>query len=308
VLRSPTLSLFAFIYLVVECACLVERSDDTCIKTSTRVSAKIKNIFSKFMIQIFKLYAILILILNLGGNMKKKILSFIFAFCLILPFGIMLSGCTNTDNDNCIQIEQVEQGKVLNVNDAYRLYNLALIKYEMGYKDTRSNLKITHTTNRDVDVYKFYTTTDGTQVVMHDNFLHWQEKNQYAAYSYNLTTNVKSSCPYSSFKALHSAYSLGIANRLEENLKSYDIDDNGNYVFVFAEKSENETTISYNIFEYVVSSDLKFISTYCELVGYAKDGSHSPANYVRSRKFEYDTITEDEILSILNTAKQASAQ
>ena len=40
VIRSPTLSLFDFIYLVVESACLVERSDDTCIKTSTRLSAK----------------------------------------------------------------------------------------------------------------------------------------------------------------------------------------------------------------------------------------------------------------------------
>jgi hypothetical protein len=29
VLRLPTLSLFAFICLVVECACLVERSDTT---------------------------------------------------------------------------------------------------------------------------------------------------------------------------------------------------------------------------------------------------------------------------------------
>ena len=238
--------------------------------------------------------------------MKKKFLSFIFAICLVLPFGIMLSGCTNKDNDNCIKIEQVEQTKILNVDDAYRLYNLALIKYEMGYKDTRSNVKITSTTH--TDVYKFYTTADGTQVVMRDNFLHWQDKNQYTAYSYNLTTNVKSSCSYSYFKGLHSAYSLDIENHLEENLKSYDIDDNGNYVFIFAEKSENETTIIYKIFEYVVSSDLKFISTYCEYVGYAKDGSHSPANSVRSRKFEYDTITEEEILPILNTAKQASAQ
>ena len=40
VLCSPTLSLFPFIYLIVECACLVERSDTTCNKTSTRVSAK----------------------------------------------------------------------------------------------------------------------------------------------------------------------------------------------------------------------------------------------------------------------------
>ena len=144
--------------------------------------------------------------------MKKKILSFIFAFCLILPFGIMLSGCTNTDNDNCIQIEQVEQDKVLNVNDAYRLYNLALIKYEMGYKNTRSNVKITSTTH--TDVYKFYTTTDGTQVVMYDNFLHWQEKNSMAAYTYNTTTNTKSTCPYSYFKGLHSAYSLNIQNLL----------------------------------------------------------------------------------------------
>jgi len=39
VLRSQTLSLFAFIYSVVECACLSERSDDTCIKTSTRLKA-----------------------------------------------------------------------------------------------------------------------------------------------------------------------------------------------------------------------------------------------------------------------------
>ena len=30
---------FAFIYSVVACACLSERSDDTCIKTSTRLSA-----------------------------------------------------------------------------------------------------------------------------------------------------------------------------------------------------------------------------------------------------------------------------
>lgn len=238
--------------------------------------------------------------------MKKKILSFVLAICLILPFGVMLSGCEMKENNNTTQIEQIQQTKVLNVNDAYNLYQLALIQYEMGYKDTRSNLKITSTTHN--DVYKFYTTTDGTQVVIHNNFLHWQEKNTTLAYTYNMTTNVKSSCPYSYFKGLHSSYSVNIDNHLEENLKSYDIDDNGNYVFVFANKSEDETTKDYQIFEYVISSDLKFISTHYEYLNYAKDGSHSPANSVNSRKFEYNTITEDEILPILTTAKQASVQ
>lgn len=238
--------------------------------------------------------------------MKKKILTFVLAICLILPFGIMLSGCEMKENNNTTQIEQIQQTKVLNVNDAYNLYNLALIQYEMGYKDTRSNLKITSTTHN--DVYKFYTTTDGTQVVMHNNFLHWQEKNSTVAYTYNITNNVKSSCQYSYFKGLHSSFSVNIDNHSEENLKSYDIDDNGNYVFVFADKSEDETTIDYQIFEYVVSSDLKFISTHYENLNYAKDGSHPPVNSVNSRKFEYNTITEDEILPILTTAKQANVQ
>ena len=39
VLCSQTLSLFDFIYLVVECACLLEQSESTCIKTSTHLSA-----------------------------------------------------------------------------------------------------------------------------------------------------------------------------------------------------------------------------------------------------------------------------
>lgn len=238
--------------------------------------------------------------------MKKKILSFALAICLILPFGIILSGCVMKENNNITQIEHIQQTKVLNANDAYNLYNLALIQYEMGYKDTRSNLKITSTTHN--EVYKFYTTTDGTQVVIHGNFLDWQEKNSTLAYTYNIATNVKSSCPYSYFKRLHSSYSVNIYNHLEENLKSYDIDDNGNYVFVFADKSEDETTIDYQIFEYIVSSDLKFISTHYENLNFAKDGSHSPADFVNSRKFEYDTITEDEILPILTTAKQASVQ
>lgn len=238
--------------------------------------------------------------------MKKKILSFALAVCLILPFGIMLSGCEMKENNNSTQIEQIQQTKVLNVNDAYNLYQLALIQYEMGYKDARSNLKITSTTHN--DVYKFYTTTDGTQVVIHNNFLHWQEKNSTLAYTYNMTTNVKSSCAYSYFKGLHSSYSVNIDNHLEENLKSYDIDDNGNYVFVFAEKNENETTVDYNIYEYVISSELKFLSTYHKELNYSKDGSHSAIDRVTSYKFEYNTITEDEILSILTTAKQASVQ
>ena len=45
VLRSQTLSLFDFIYLIVKCACLSEHSDDTCIKTSTRLSAKLCFLF-----------------------------------------------------------------------------------------------------------------------------------------------------------------------------------------------------------------------------------------------------------------------
>ena len=41
VLCSQTLSLFALIYLVVGRVCMSERVDNTCIKTSTRLSAKL---------------------------------------------------------------------------------------------------------------------------------------------------------------------------------------------------------------------------------------------------------------------------
>lgn len=36
--------------------------------------------------------------------MKKKILSFVLAICLILPFGIMLSGCTSKEDPNTSNI------------------------------------------------------------------------------------------------------------------------------------------------------------------------------------------------------------
>ena len=237
--------------------------------------------------------------------MKKKILSFVLAICLILPFGIMLSGCEMKENNNTTQIGQIQQTKVLTVEDAFNLYNLALIQYEMGYKDTRTNLKIT--SHNSSNVYKFYTTTDGTQVVLEDDVLYWQEG--YNVFSYNITKNIKLKTPYSHIKELNYLGFFNVKNACnEENLLSYDIDDNGNYVFIFAEENTDENAVYYTICEHVISLDLKFISTYEEYLYYTKDNSLAPQNDTVTYKFEYNTITEDEILPILTTAKQASVQ
>ena len=245
--------------------------------------------------------------------MKKKIISCILAICLILPFSIMFTGCKEKNSNGNLAQTQIEESSTtetkLKSSDAFNAYKLALLQYEMNYKDSRSNMKVIK--NNEV-LREYYNAPNGDEIIITKDStgktFYW--KNSYMqVYSYDITNNTKQIGSFTYFIEGHNSYIFRLSHNLfEEDLVTYEIDKDGNYYLKFAKHSYENPTHNYVIYEYVITEDLKFLSSFYQNVNYSKTGSHSPFLAQESYKFEHGTVNAEEILATLETAKELQIQ